>query len=67
MKTKEELLKEVLADDKLKEEALKAVKADKLADFLKAHDCDASVEEVIAFVKKKAEKAGIPLSLFGIL
>ena len=26
MKTKEELLKEVLADDKLKEEALKAVK-----------------------------------------
>ena len=67
MKTKEELLKEVLADEKLKAEAVKAVKADKLADFLKAHDCNASVDEVIAFVKAKAEKAGIPLSLLEML
>lgn len=63
MKTMEELFKEVLANDKLKEEAVKAIKADKLADFLKAHNCNASVDEVIAFVKAKAEEAGIPLSL----
>jgi hypothetical protein len=67
MKTKEELLKEVLANEKLKAEAVKAVKADKLADFLKAHDCSDSVDEVIAFVKAKAEKAGIPLSLLEML
>ncbi len=61
MKTMEELYNEIKNDKKLQNEALKAVKADKLADFLKAHDCNASVDEVIPFAKAKLEKAGLSL------
>ena len=47
MKTMEELFKEVLANDKLKEEAVKAIKADKLADFLKRYNKAVAVCESI--------------------
>jgi hypothetical protein len=53
MKTVQELYDEVMADKNLLNELIEAVKADKAEDFLKAHGCDATTKEVIAFVKKK--------------
>ncbi len=67
MKTMEQLFNEVMADQKLKDEAVEAVKAGKLADFLKAHDCKASKSEVIAFLKVKAKEAGIPSYVLDLL
>ena len=64
MKTMQELLDEIKKDEKLKEEGIAAIQAGKLGAFMKAHGCDASEKEAIAFVKAKAEKAGIPLSMF---
>ena len=61
MKTIEELFNEVKKDEKLKEEGIAAIQAGKLGDFMKAHGCDASEKDAIAFLKEKAEKAGIPL------
>ena len=61
MKTIEELFNEVKNDEKLKEEGIAAIQAGKLKDFMKAHGCDASEKEAIAYVKAKAEAAGIPL------
>ena len=61
MKTIEELFEEVKKDEKLKEEGIAAIQAGKLGVFMKAHGCEASEKEALAFVKAKAEKAGIPL------
>ena len=61
MKTIEELFEEVKKDEKLKEEGIAAIQAGKLGAFMKAHGCEASEKEALAFMKAKAEKAGIPL------
>ena len=61
MKTIEELFEEVKKDEKLKEEGIAAIQAGKLGAFMKAHGCEASEKEALAFVKAKEEKAGIPL------
>ena len=61
MKTIEELFNEIKKDEKLKAEGIAAIQEGKLGAFMKAHGCDASEKEAIAFVKAKAEKAGIPL------
>ena len=61
MKTIEELFEEVKKDEKLKEKGIAAIQAGKLGAFMKAHGCEASEKEALAFVKAKAEKAGIPL------
>ena len=61
MKTIEELFEEVKKDEKLKEEGIAAIQAGKLGAFMKAHGCEASEKEALAFVKAKAAKAGIPL------
>lgn len=61
MKTIEELFEEVKKDEKLKEEGIAAIQAGKLGAFMKAHGCEASEKEALAFVKAKAEKAGILL------
>ena len=61
MKTIEELFEEVKKDEKLKEEGIAAIQAGKLGAFMKAHGCEASEKEALAFVKARAEKAGIPL------
>ena len=61
MKTIEELFEEDKKDEKLKEEGIAAIQAGKLGAFMKAHGCEASEKEALAFVKAKAEKAGIPL------
>ena len=61
MKTIEELFEEVKKNEKLKEEGIAAIQAGKLGAFMKAHGCEASEKEALAFVKAKAEKVGIPL------
>ena len=61
MKPIEELFEEVKKNEKLKEEGIAAIQAGKLGAFMKAHGCEASEKEALAFVKAKAEKAGIPL------
>ena len=61
MKTIEELFTEVKANEKLKEEGIAAIEEGKLGAFMKAHGCDASEKDAIAYVKARAEKAGIPL------
>lgn len=54
MKTMRELYDEVIASDELKKAFAQAMKANKLENFLKAHGCEATVEEVQEFVETKA-------------
>lgn len=54
MKTIEELYKEVLASEELKKEFL-TLKPDTVEDFLKAHGCDATLDELKAFFEAKKE------------
>ena len=63
MKTMQELYGEIVASDELKKALVEAMKADKIEDFLKAHDCEATEEEVKEFIEAKAgEDAPIELS-----
>jgi len=62
MKTIQELYTKVMANQELKEKFIEAAKAGKQADFLKEHGCEASVEEVAAFLKAQAEEDA-PLSM----
>ena len=62
MKTVQELYNEILASDELKKALVEAMKADKLEDFLKLHDCEATAEEVQEFVEMKAAK-DVPIEL----
>ena len=63
MKTIQELYGEVIASDEQKKAFVEAMKADKLEDFLKAHGCEATREEVQEFIDAKAaEDAPIELS-----
>ena len=57
MKTLEDLYKEILADQELKAQCGEAIKAQKLDEFLKAHECEATMEEVKAFLESKKEVA----------
>ena len=56
MKTLQEMYEEVKASDGLKKSLAEAVKAGKVTEFLKAHDCDATVEELKEFVAEKVAK-----------
>lgn len=58
MKSLETLYKEVLADEELKKSFTEAVKENQAEEFLKANGCEASVEEVEAFLKEKQERQG---------
>ena len=63
MKTVQELYSEIVASDELKKALVKAMKANKVEDFLKAHDCEATGEEIEEFIEAKAsEDAPIELS-----
>ena len=63
MKTVQELYGEIIASDELKKAFVEAMKAGKLEDFLKAHDCEATAEEVQEFVETRAaEDTPIELS-----
>ena len=60
MKTLQELYKEVIASDELKEEFMEASNDEKngqkrVEDFLKKHECDATFEELKEFLKEKSE------------
>lgn len=62
MKTMRELYDEVIASDELKKAFAEAMKANKLGDFLKEHDCEATEEEVKEFIEAKAA-ADAPIEL----
>ena len=59
MKTVQELFQEIMSSKELKAQAVEAAKAGKLEAFLKEHGCEATMEEVAAFLKEKADS---PLS-----
>jgi hypothetical protein len=54
-KTLEELYKEIVADEKMKDGIVKAYKEGKVVEFVKAHGCDATMDEIVAFAKTKLE------------
>ncbi len=56
MKTVQELYGEIIASDELKKTFVEAMKADKIEDFLKLHDCEATVEEVREYTETKASE-----------
>ena len=62
MKSIQELYNEVMENQKLKEKFIEAAKAGKQEAFLKEQGCDATLEEVAAFLKAKAEEDA-PLSV----
>ena len=61
MKTIKELYNEIMASQKLKAQFIEAAKAGKQEEFLKAHGCEATVEEVKAFLEAKQQEDA-PLS-----
>ena len=50
MKTIEQSYEEIKNSEELKKQFADALKENKLEDFLKAHDCDASVKDVMTFL-----------------
>ena len=59
MKTLEALYQEVLASDELKKGLAEAVKTPEgLTQWVKSQGCEATAEEIGAFLKEKQEKAG---------
>lgn len=63
MKTAQELYSEIIASDELKKAFVEAMKAGKLEDFMKAHDCEVTEEEIKEFIETKAaEDTPIELS-----
>ena len=62
MKTIQELYSEIMASKELKEQFIEAAKAGKQEEFLKAHGCEATMEEVQAFLEAK-QNEDAPLSV----
>ena len=62
MKTIQELYDEVMASEALKAQCIEAVNAGRQEQFLREHGCEATPEEVTAFLKEKAEEDA-PLSI----
>ena len=56
MKTLQSLYAEITGSDALKKAYLEAAKGGKVADFLKANGCEATAEEIKAFLKEKADQ-----------
>ena len=56
MKSLDEMYQEVMADEALKEEFTAAFRDGRVSEFLKAHDCDATVEEVEEYVKGQRDE-----------
>lgn len=64
MKTIQELYNEVMENQELKEKFIEAANAGKQEDFLKEQGCEATLEEVAAFLQAKAKaEEDVPLSL----
>ena len=62
MKTIQELYNEIMGSQELKAQFIEAAKAGKQEAFLKEHGCEATLEEVKAFLEAK-QNADAPLSL----
>ena len=58
MKTLNELYIEVNADESLKAEYVEAAENGKIEEFLKAHDCEATISEFDEFMKNADGKSG---------
>ena len=58
MKTIQELYNEVLKSEELKKAFSEAVQNKTVEDFLKSHGCEASMEDVAAFLKEQQAKSG---------
>ena len=61
MKTVQELYNEIMASQELKEQFIEAANAGKQEEFLKAHGCETTMEEVQAFLEAKQQEDA-PLS-----
>jgi len=61
MKTVQELYNEIMASQELKAQFIEAAKAGKQEEFLKAHGCEATLEEVKSFLEAKQQEDA-PLS-----
>ena len=57
MKTLQELYNEVIQSDELKKEFLEAGKNGKAEEFIKAHGCDATLDEIKAFLENLTKAA----------
>ena len=55
MKTLQELYNEVIQSDELKKEFLEAGKNGKAEEFIKAHGCDATLDEIKVFLEEQAK------------
>ena len=53
MKTLQELYNEIIGSEELKAAFAEAAKGGKVAEFLKAHGCEATTEELTAFLKSQ--------------
>ena len=62
MKSIQELYSEVMGSQELKEQFIEAAKAGKQEEFLKEHGCEATMEEVQAFLEAK-QNEDAPLSV----
>ena len=62
MKTIQELYSEIMASKELKEQFIEAANAGKQEEFLKAHGCEATLEDVKAFLEAK-QNEDAPLSV----
>ena len=62
MKTIQELYNEIMGSQELKAQFIEAAKAGKQEAFLKAHGCEATLEDVKAFLEAKQQEDA-PLSL----
>jgi len=62
LKTIHELYKEIMASKELKDQFIESAKAGKQEAFLKEHGCEATLDEVKAFLEAK-QNADAPLSL----
>ena len=58
MKTLEQLFKEMNESEALKAAFSEAAETDKVDEFLKENDCEASLEELIDYVKEKENASG---------
>ena len=61
MKTIQEFYNEVMADNELKTQFIEAAKENRQEEFLKEHDCEATTEEIRAFLEEKSNEDA-PLS-----
>ena len=55
MKTLQELYNEVIKSEELKKEFLEAGKNGKAEEFIKAHGCDATLDEIKVFLEEQAK------------